>query len=51
MQIVHLDVTPKLHLWSRRIVLLINITEAKFGFTKGLELGPILPTDTAWYEN
>jgi len=40
-----------LHLWCRRKVKRIKQTEGKCSFTKGLDLGPILPIDTAWYEN
>jgi hypothetical protein len=49
--LVYLYVTLILHFCSRNIVFRINLTAVKFGFIKRLELGPILPTDTVWYEN
>jgi len=48
---VHVNENFVLHLWCRRKVKRIKQTEGKCSFTKGLDLGPILPIDTAWYEN
>ena len=49
MQPVHVNDNSLLHLWCRKNLLRIKLTEAKCSCTKRLELGHILPIDTAWY--